>query len=166
MFNSQHHLMALLARKVCRMFFFSPFHLVDCLIKFITISYLVFAHKFVSLTTHTTLAVLSAVVGFIPFSLFLSFLSQFKISNAFIHSSISFVVVSSSSYRCRCHLKMYVGQHSDPRCIYVPPSSGKTFYAFRIAYARCGTKPDLNGQFYENTVCIEYSDNTHRNAYT
>lgn len=51
---------------------------------------------------------------------------------------------------------VYVGQHSDPRCIYVPPSSGKTFYAFRIAYARCGTKPDLNGQFYENTVCIGY----------
>lgn len=36
----------------------------------------------------------------------------------------------------------------------MPPSSGKTFYAFRIAYARCGTKPDLNGQFYENTVRI------------
>lgn len=49
----------------------------------------------------------------------------------------------------------YVGQHSDPRCIYVPPSSGKTFYAFRIAYARCGTKPDLNGQFYENTVRVQ-----------
>lgn len=49
-------------------------------------------------------------------------------------------------------INKYVGQHSDPRCIYVPPSSGKTFYAFRIAYARCGTKPDLNGQFYENTV--------------
>lgn len=36
--------------------------------------------------------------------------------------------------------------------MYVPPSTGKTFFAFRIAYARCGTKPDLNGQFYENTV--------------
>lgn len=45
-----------------------------------------------------------------------------------------------------------IGQHSDPRCVYVPPSTGKTFFAFRIAYARCGTKPDLNGQFYENTV--------------
>lgn len=47
-----------------------------------------------------------------------------------------------------------LGQHSDPRCVYVPPSTGKTFFAFRIAYARCGTKPDLNGQFYENTVNI------------
>lgn len=44
------------------------------------------------------------------------------------------------------------GQHSDQRCIYVQPSSKKTFYTFRIAYSRCGTKPDLNGQFYENTV--------------
>ncbi|XP_050532736.1 uncharacterized protein LOC126900815 [Daktulosphaira vitifoliae] len=48
------------------------------------------------------------------------------------------------------------GQYGDPRCVYVPPSSGKTFYTFRIAYARCGTKPDLNGQFYENTVVIQY----------
>ncbi|XP_072161385.1 uncharacterized protein m [Bemisia tabaci] len=48
------------------------------------------------------------------------------------------------------------GQYGDPRCVYVPPSSGKTFFSFRIAYARCGTKPDLNGQFYENTVVIQY----------
>jgi len=45
-----------------------------------------------------------------------------------------------------------LGQHSDPRCVYVPPSTGKTFFSFRISYSRCGTKPDLNGQFYENTV--------------
>lgn len=50
------------------------------------------------------------------------------------------------------------GQHSDQRCIYVQPSSKKTFYTFRIAYSRCGTKPDLNGQFYENTVsATDYS---------
>ncbi|KAG4075600.1 hypothetical protein HA402_003425 [Bradysia odoriphaga] len=48
------------------------------------------------------------------------------------------------------------GQHSDPRCVYVPPSTGKTFFSFRIAYARCGTKPDLHGQFYENTVVVQY----------
>lgn len=52
-----------------------------------------------------------------------------------------------------CYI-ILVGQYSDPNCIYVPPSSGKTFYAIRVPYARCGTKPDLNGQFYENTVCI------------
>lgn len=51
-----------------------------------------------------------------------------------------------------------LGQHSDPRCVYVPPSTGKTFFSFRIAYARCGTKPDLNGQFYENTVIIIYNE--------
>lgn len=47
----------------------------------------------------------------------------------------------------------YVGQHSDPRCIYVPPSSGKTFYAFRIQYSSCGTKPDLNGM-YRHGQCL------------
>ncbi|KAJ4438021.1 hypothetical protein ANN_13960 [Periplaneta americana] len=29
-------------------------------------------------------------------------------------------------------------------------------FSFRIAYARCGTKPDLHGQFYENTVVVQY----------
>ncbi|CAB0035846.1 unnamed protein product [Trichogramma brassicae] len=48
------------------------------------------------------------------------------------------------------------GQHSDPRCVYVPPSTGQTFFTFRIAYARCGTKPDMHGQFYENTVVVQY----------
>ncbi|CAG9865439.1 unnamed protein product [Phyllotreta striolata] len=48
------------------------------------------------------------------------------------------------------------GQHGDPRCVYVPPSSGQTFFSFRIAYARCGTKPDLHGQYYENTVVVQY----------
>ncbi|XP_063244230.1 cuticlin-1 [Bacillus rossius redtenbacheri] len=48
------------------------------------------------------------------------------------------------------------GQHADPRCTYVPPSTGRTFFSFRIAYARCGTKPDLHGQFYENTVVVQY----------
>ncbi|XP_049809733.1 uncharacterized protein LOC126252830 [Schistocerca nitens] len=48
------------------------------------------------------------------------------------------------------------GQYADPRCVYVPPSTGKTFFSFRIAYERCGTKPDLHGQFYENTVVVQY----------
>jgi len=48
------------------------------------------------------------------------------------------------------------GQHGDPRCVYVPPSTGQTFFSFRIAYSRCGTKPDLHGQFYENTVVVQY----------
>lgn len=48
------------------------------------------------------------------------------------------------------------GQYGDPRCVYVTPSTGRTFFSFRIAYARCGTKPDLHGQFYENTVVVQY----------
>ncbi|XP_026675659.1 uncharacterized protein LOC103524437 [Diaphorina citri] len=48
------------------------------------------------------------------------------------------------------------GQFVDPRCVYVPPSTGKTFFSFRIAYSRCGTKPDLHGQFYENTIVVQY----------
>ncbi|EFN82488.1 Cuticlin-1 [Harpegnathos saltator] len=48
------------------------------------------------------------------------------------------------------------GQHADPRCVYVPPSTGQTFFSFRIAYAICGTKPDMHGQFYENTVVVQY----------
>lgn len=48
------------------------------------------------------------------------------------------------------------GQYGDPRCVYVHPSTGRTFFSFRIAYARCGTKPDLHGQFYENTVVVQY----------
>lgn len=38
----------------------------------------------------------------------------------------------------------------------MPPSTGQTFFSFRIAYTRCGTKPDLHGQFYENTVVVQY----------
>lgn len=48
------------------------------------------------------------------------------------------------------------GQHGDPRCVYVPPATGQTFFSFKIAYSRCGTKPDLHGQFYENTVVVQY----------
>ncbi|XP_022903808.1 uncharacterized protein [Onthophagus taurus] len=48
------------------------------------------------------------------------------------------------------------GQHGDPRCVYVPPLTGQSSFSFRIAYTRCGTKPDLHGQFYENTVVVQY----------
>lgn len=51
---------------------------------------------------------------------------------------------------------VFVGHINDPNCLYVPPLSGKSFYTIRVPYARCGTKPDLHGQFYENTVCIEH----------
>lgn len=51
-----------------------------------------------------------------------------------------------------CQINIFFGF----RCVYVPPSTGQTFFSFRIAYARCGTKPDLHGQFYENTVVVQY----------
>lgn len=38
----------------------------------------------------------------------------------------------------------------------MPPSTGKASFSFRIAYSHCGTKPDLHGQFYENTVVVQY----------
>lgn len=38
------------------------------------------------------------------------------------------------------------GQYGDPRCVYVPPSTGKTFFSFRIAYAR-----------YINLIAVELS---------
>lgn len=64
-------------------------------------------------------------------------------------NKIKLFIETKNNKNVRLHIS---GQHSDPRCIYVPPSTGKTFFSFRIAYSRCGTKPDLNGQFYENTV--------------
>lgn len=44
-------------------------------------------------------------------------------------------------YKMIVILYYFSGQHGDPRCVYVPPSTGQTFFSFRIAYARCGTKP-------------------------
>jgi len=41
-------------------------------------------------------------------------------------------------------------------CIYVKPQTGATTYAFNIMYDQCGTKPDMNGKFYENNIVIQY----------
>ncbi|XP_071451441.1 uncharacterized protein [Hetaerina americana] len=49
------------------------------------------------------------------------------------------------------------GQYGDPRCVYVAPlDDGGRVFRFRIAYSRCGTRPDHRGQFYENTVVVQY----------
>ncbi|KAG8234303.1 hypothetical protein J437_LFUL014465 [Ladona fulva] len=74
------------------------------------------------------------------------------------------------------------GQYGDPRCVYVAPlgrgggagtarpglslhpegrgsgygDEGGKVFRFRIAYSRCGTRPDHRGQFYENTVVVQY----------
>ncbi|KAB7493593.1 Cuticlin-1, partial [Armadillidium nasatum] len=48
------------------------------------------------------------------------------------------------------------GQYGSPNCIYVKPFSSGTQFEFKIYYNKCGTKPDLGGRFYENTVIIQY----------
>jgi len=41
-------------------------------------------------------------------------------------------------------------------CIYVKPQTGATQYTFNIMYDQCGTKPDMNGKFYENNIVMQY----------
>ena len=41
-------------------------------------------------------------------------------------------------------------------CIYVKPQTGQSTYKFDIMYDQCGSKPDLNGRFYENNIVIQY----------
>jgi len=41
-------------------------------------------------------------------------------------------------------------------CIYVKPQTGANAYSFNIMYNQCGTKPDMNGKFYENNIVIQY----------
>jgi len=41
-------------------------------------------------------------------------------------------------------------------CIYVKPQTGSSAYSFNILYNQCGTKPDMNGKFYENNIVIQY----------
>lgn len=41
-------------------------------------------------------------------------------------------------------------------CIYVKPQTGSRAYSFNIMYDQCGTKPDMNGKFYENNIVIQY----------
>lgn len=48
------------------------------------------------------------------------------------------------------------GTYGQENCIYVKPNSGLTHAAFNVYYDQCGTKPDLLGKFYENTIVIQY----------
>lgn len=48
------------------------------------------------------------------------------------------------------------GSYGQQNCIYVSPNTGKSDYKFDIVYDQCGTKPDLQGKFYENTIVIQY----------
>ncbi|CAG0897391.1 unnamed protein product, partial [Cyprideis torosa] len=48
------------------------------------------------------------------------------------------------------------GQYGNPNCIYIHANTGLTDYTFDIDYQLCGTKPDLHGKFYENTIVVQY----------
>ncbi|XP_064085121.1 uncharacterized protein LOC135200420 [Macrobrachium nipponense] len=48
------------------------------------------------------------------------------------------------------------GQYGQPNCMYVGPRSGGSTFEFQIYYDGCGTKPDMGGKFYENTIIIQY----------
>ncbi|XP_076062313.1 uncharacterized protein LOC143037670 [Oratosquilla oratoria] len=48
------------------------------------------------------------------------------------------------------------GQYGQNRCMYVQPRSGGTQFEFQILYNDCGTKPDMGGKFYENTIIVQY----------
>ena len=48
------------------------------------------------------------------------------------------------------------GQYGQPNCMYVEPNAGGTHYEFQIHYDGCGTKPDMGGKFYENTIIVQY----------
>lgn len=48
------------------------------------------------------------------------------------------------------------GTYGQENCIYVKPQSGLTHATFNVQYDQCGTKPDLQGKYYENTIVIQY----------
>ncbi|XP_064455437.1 uncharacterized protein LOC135366592 [Ornithodoros turicata] len=48
------------------------------------------------------------------------------------------------------------GHHGQQDCVYVRPGSGATTLSFDVFYEKCGTKPDHHGNFYENTIVVQY----------
>ncbi|XP_015787114.1 myb-like protein I [Tetranychus urticae] len=48
------------------------------------------------------------------------------------------------------------GTYGQDNCVYIKPYSGVTHATFKVYYDQCGTKPDLQGRYYENTVVIQY----------
>lgn len=48
------------------------------------------------------------------------------------------------------------GTYGHESCVYVKPYSGITHATFNVKYDQCGTKPDLQGKYYENTIVIQY----------
>ncbi|XP_053214722.1 myb-like protein I [Panonychus citri] len=48
------------------------------------------------------------------------------------------------------------GTYGQDNCVYIKPYSGVTHATFKVYYDQCGTKPDLQSKYYENTVVIQY----------
>jgi len=48
------------------------------------------------------------------------------------------------------------GTYGQENCVYVKPYSGVTHTTFKVNYDSCGTKPDLQGKYYENTIVVQY----------
>ena len=48
------------------------------------------------------------------------------------------------------------GTYGQSKCVYVKPRSGLTHVTFNVRYDECGTKPDLQGKYFENTIVIQY----------
>lgn len=48
------------------------------------------------------------------------------------------------------------GTYGQNKCVYVKPQSGLSHISFNVRYDECGTKPDLQGKYFENTIVIQY----------
>ncbi|XP_076322166.1 uncharacterized protein LOC143231528 isoform X2 [Tachypleus tridentatus] len=48
------------------------------------------------------------------------------------------------------------GHYEHKNCVYVKPHSGLSYVEFNIYYNACGTTPNMNGNFFENTIIIQY----------
>ncbi|KAH9425143.1 hypothetical protein DERP_011871 [Dermatophagoides pteronyssinus] len=48
------------------------------------------------------------------------------------------------------------GTYGQSKCVYVKPHSSLTHTTFNVRYDECGTKPDLQGKYFENTIVIQY----------
>ena len=48
------------------------------------------------------------------------------------------------------------GTWGQNKCVYIRSHSGVTHATFKVMYNECGTQPDLQGKYYENTIVIQY----------
>ena len=70
---------------------------------------------------------------------------------------IDFIIGGMAPIRIMQYLHILLqGAVDRYNCIYVKPQTGQSTYKFDIMYDQCGSKPDLNGRFYENNIVIQY----------